>query len=60
MSQLVRITVCGVLLVTALATGQPADDAVEDTGFVITTESNLVIVPLHVYQKKKFGRRARC
>lgn len=53
MSHLAQITICGSLLVTALAIGQPADDAVEDTGFVITTESNLVIVPLHVYQKKK-------
>ncbi len=52
MSQLVRIAL-GILLVTAIATGQPADDVVEDTGFVITTESNLVVVPLHVYQKKK-------
>jgi len=53
MSHLARITICGSVLATALAVGQPADDAVEDTGFVITTESNLVIVPLHVYQKKK-------
>ena len=53
MSHLARITILGSLLVAALAVGQPTDDAVEDTGFVITTESNLVIVPLHVYQKKK-------
>lgn len=26
---------------------------IEDTGFIITTESNLVVVPLHVYKKKK-------
>ena len=42
----------GFLLVCALVFGQEADGAVEDSGFVIRTESNLVVVPLHVYQKK--------
>lgn len=39
----------GFLLVSAWVLGQ---EAVEDSGFVIRTESNLVVVPLHVYQKK--------
>ncbi len=44
---------CGFLLATALAWGQTADEPpVEEGAFVITAESNLVVVPLHVYQRK--------
>ena len=44
--------IAGLLLVSAVAFGQEADEPVEDSGFVIRTESNLVVVPLHVYKKK--------
>lgn len=44
--------IAGLLLVGAVAFGQEADEPVEDSGFVIRTESNLVVVPLHVYKKK--------
>lgn len=45
-----------VLLAVSITIAVPAQESeppVEDTGFIITTESNLVLVPLHVYQKKK-------
>jgi hypothetical protein len=42
----------GFLAVSALVFGQEADETVEDSGFVIRTESNLVVVPLHLYRKK--------
>ena len=42
----------GFVLVSALVFGQEAVEPVEDTGFVIRTESNLVVVPLHVYKKR--------
>lgn len=43
----------GVFLTAPEVSGQSQDDPiVEDSGFVITTESNLVVVPLHVYQRK--------
>jgi len=40
------------LLALPVGLGQEPPPAVEDTGFIITTESNLVLVPLHVYRKK--------
>ena len=43
----------GVLAIGLLAMAQVSEEPVEDTGFIITTESNLVVVPLHVYQRKK-------
>ncbi|MDE0262443.1 MAG: VWA domain-containing protein [Bryobacterales bacterium] len=43
----------GLVLASALAFGQDTDAPVEDSGFVIRTESNLVVVPLHVYQKRQ-------
>ncbi len=39
----------------ALLAGQsvaPSEDVVEDSGLIIATESNLAVVPLHVYKKK--------
>jgi hypothetical protein len=44
--------VLGILLATSLAVGQENDKPVEDQGLIITAESNLVIVPLHVYREK--------
>lgn len=49
----------GVLVIAAFllslvpAAGQTSEELVEDPGLIITTESNLVIVPLHVYKGKK-------
>ena len=43
----------GLIAVSMLALGQDSEAPVEDSGFVIRTESNLVVVPLHVYQKKQ-------
>ena len=51
MKAMIRI-LAGPLLVGTLAFGQDAEQPVEDSGFVIRTESNLVVVPLHVYQKR--------
>lgn len=53
----------GILLVAALAVAQQAQqEEIEDPGLIITAESNLVVVPLHVYQKKSsvngLGREA--
>ncbi len=42
-----------VFVVSGAALGQSAEVPVEDPGLIITTESNLVVVPLHVYQKKQ-------
>lgn len=46
----------GFMLASVLC-GQPnaeeAPDPVEDPGLIITAESSLVVVPLHVYKKKK-------
>lgn len=44
--------VLGILLAASIVVGQENDKPVEDQGLIITAESNLVIVPLHVYQKK--------
>ena len=43
---------CCSLLAASLSSGQSADPPVEQSDFVITAESNLVVVPLHVYRKK--------
>ena len=51
MKAIVRF-LAGSLVASALVFGQEADESVEDSGFVIRTESNLVVVPLHVYRKK--------
>ena len=42
----------GILLVAPLLRGQAPEQPVEDPGLIITAESNLVVVPLHVYQRK--------
>lgn len=47
------LVVAGLLLAALPAVGQSPEGTVEDTGFIITTESNLVIVPLHVYKNRK-------
>ena len=47
------LVMLGMLLVALPAIAQSPESAVENTGFVITTESNLVIVPLHVYKNRK-------
>ena len=43
----------GLLLAAVPITGQTSDGVEEDPGLIITTESSLVIVPLHVYKGKK-------
>ena len=43
----------GVLLTAIPIAGQTSDVVEEDPGLIITTESSLVIVPLHVYKGKK-------
>ncbi len=43
----------GLLLAAIPAAGQTSDGVEEDPGLIITTESSLVIVPLHVYKGKK-------
>ena len=43
----------GLLLAAIPIAGQTPDGVVEDPGLIITTESSLVIVPLHVYKGKK-------
>ncbi|MDE0102107.1 MAG: VWA domain-containing protein [Bryobacterales bacterium] len=40
------------ILALPVGLGQEPPPEVEDTGLIITTESNLVLVPLHVYRKK--------
>ena len=46
--------VCGLCLMATTAVAQaPEVPKVEETDFVITTESNLVVVPLHVYHRKR-------
>ncbi len=52
MSALFALALAALIFVFPVA-GQDAAGEVEDTGFVITTESNLVLVPLHVYQKRR-------
>ena len=42
----------GILVVAPLLIGQAPEQPVEDPGLIITAESNLVVVPLHVYQRK--------
>ncbi len=41
------------MLAALPAIAQSPESAVEDPGLIITTESNLVIVPLHVYKNRK-------
>ncbi len=48
----VRILVC-LAFAASIAAGQTIDIPAEDPGSVITAESNLVVVPLHVYKGKK-------
>ena len=43
----------GLLLAAMPISGQTLDGVEEDPGLIITTESSLVIVPLHVYKGKK-------
>ena len=43
----------GLLLAAIPISGQTPDGVEEDPGLIITTESSLVIVPLHVYKGKK-------
>ncbi len=40
------------LAVSALVLGKEADETVEDSGFVIRTEANLAVVPLHACRNK--------
>ncbi len=48
------LILCGVCLAANAVTAQaPEPPPVEEGDFVITTESNLVVVPLHVYDRKK-------
>ena len=46
------LLIFGALLLAAAAAPQTPETAVEDPGLIITTESTLVVVPLHVYRKK--------
>lgn len=52
----------GLLAIVSLAPAQSPDGQDEGPGLVIRTESNLVVVPLHVYEKKSsvngLGREA--
>ena len=52
----------GLLAIVSLALAQSPDGQDEGPGLVIRTESNLVVVPLHVYEKKSsvngLGREA--
>ena len=43
----------GVSLTTVALIAQSPASAVEDSGAILTTESSLVIVPLHVYKNRK-------
>ncbi len=45
------LLLAGLVLAAPPAFGQQANPAPEDAGFVIRTESNLVVIPLHVYSK---------
>ena len=48
------LIICGLCTVAAVGAAQAPDSpAVEESDFVITAESNLVVVPLHVYDRKK-------
>ena len=44
---------CALCVAAAGAAQTPDAPPVEESDFVITTESNLVVVPLHVYDRKK-------
>lgn len=39
-------------IMVGLAAAQPTETSEDDPGLIITAESNLVVVPLHVYRKK--------
>lgn len=52
LSDLLR-TILVFVAAAALAVGQTQEEPVEDPGLIITAETNLVVVPLHVYQKKQ-------
>ncbi len=43
----------GILILVSIAVGQAQEEPVEDPGLIITAESNLVVVPLHVYMGKR-------
>ena len=47
------LIICAICLAAAGAAQTPEAPPVEEGGFVITAESNLVVVPLHVYDRKK-------
>ena len=47
------LIICALCLAAAGAAQTPDAPPVEESDFVITTESNLVVVPLHVYDRKK-------
>ena len=51
-SKLLRIATL-FLTATAFAIGQTRQEPEENPGFIITAETNLVVVPLHVYEGKK-------
>lgn len=57
-----NLIICALCLAAAGAAQTPDAPPVEESDFVITTESNLVVVPLHVYDRKKsvngLGREA--
>ena len=48
-----KLVLAGLLLAATPIAGQTSDVVEEDAGLIITTESSLVIVPLHVYRGKK-------
>ena len=51
-----------VLAILPFSIAQTPSEGEDDPGLIITTETNLVVVPLHVYQKKSsvngLGREA--
>ena len=47
------LLLAGLLLAAIPVAGQTSDAVEEDPGLIITTESSLVMVPLHVYNGKK-------
>ncbi len=48
-----ELLLVGLLLAAIPIAGQTSAEVVEDPGLIITSESSLVIVPLHVYKGKK-------
>ena len=50
---MLALVLVGILLAAIPIAGQTSDVVEEDPGLIITTESSLVIVPLHVYKGKK-------